>query len=173
MSEQQMQGTSIEDIEMGNVKNEADSELMRQILTDMNVVEEAKASPSQIPEYQQLPPPSSQPMPPPVFQQQQFFPNQHPRMMISEYEDEQPTPRYKTIKPVIKQNKWSELFETLKEPLFVGLLVAVLLFPKLHTLGSKYAPWAYTVGGQVGWTGLFLCSIVATGVWGLYKFFAN
>ncbi len=173
MSDGQVQGTSIEDIEMGNIKNEADSEAMRQILSEMNVVETAE--PSQ-PRMSHVPP---QP-PIPDYRTMQPPPQMHyaPRMHIQEYDQEYeqeppPAPKYKQIKPIIRKNKWSELFDSVKEPLLVGLLVIVILFPKLHTLGSKYAPWAYTVGGQVGWVGLLFCFIFATGIWGIYKFFTN
>jgi hypothetical protein len=177
MSDGQVQGTSIEDIEMGNIKNEADSEAMRQILSEMNVVETAERQQPGIshtppaPEYRAMQPPQPQFAP-------QFAQQYAPRMQIQEYDQEYeqepaPAPKYKQIKPIMKKNKWSELFDSVKEPLLVGLLVIVILFPKLHTLGSKYAPWAYTVGGQVGWVGLLFCFLFATGVWAIYKFFTN
>lgn len=182
-----MQGTSIEDIEMGNVKNEADSEAMRQILTDMNVTDESTNR--QQPQMQmQMPMPmaspeystnmASMPQQPQMTRQRQPF-SQHypPRMQIHEY-DEEPeeptsTPKYKKVKPIMKKNKWSELFETLKEPLFIGILVTLLLIPKVHTVGSKYAPWAYTIGGQLGWIGIAICAVLAMSVWSVYKFFTN
>ena len=176
MADQGMQGTPIEDIEMGNVKNEADSELMRQILADMNAAEPVQEAPEMPPMQQPQQQPQRQSMhqqPMPSFAQPRF---DEPFMQIQEYDEyETPEPpkkpKYKPA-PVIKKNGWSQVFETLREPLIVGLLVAVLLFPKLHTLGSNYIPWAYSVGGQVSWIGLLGFSVLGAGTWALYKFFA-
>lgn len=180
MADQGMQGTPIEDIEMGNVKNEADSELMRQILAEMNAAEpvpetpEMPQQPQQMPMYQQMP---QMPQMPQQQMQRPYAPVfEEPNMQVheyDEYETHQPPkkPKYKPA-PAIKKNGWSQMFETLREPLLVGLLIAVLLFPKLHTLGSNYIPWAYSVGGQVSWLGLLGFSVLGAGTWALYKFFA-
>lgn len=172
MAEQPVQGTSIEDIEMGNVKNEADSEAMRQILADMNATEEA---PSRV---------TSQPIPeitraPPMRQSFQDIPRMNITPMYhppEQYEDEvsyeEPkTPKYKTVLTPSK-NAWVQLFDIVREPILIGLIICILMFPKLHTLGSKYAGWAYSVGGQVSWLGMLVYSLCGAGIWALYKFFA-
>jgi hypothetical protein len=179
MADQTMQGTSIEDIEMGNVKNEADSELMRQIMADIDAGEESATPemPAQPPSYAPMP---MQQMPPMRPNMQGPMPQyMQPQMQIREYdmfeaqeESRQPKqPKYRPVQAT-KRNPWSQVWETVREPLVVGLIICFLLFPKFHTLGSTYAPWAYSVGGQVSWLGLLVCSVVGAGLWAVYKIFA-
>jgi hypothetical protein len=167
------QGTSLEDIEMGDVKNAADSVRMREILADMNAddVPDSRGGAAQenvippAPRMQQR----MQPMPPMRpqiqyeemdYQQQQYEEPRQPRYRPVETEQPAATP---------KKNVWSTAIEYVRDPMVVALLVLVLSLPAIHTFVGKYASWAYKVSGQLSWIGLSVFALVGGLLFGLYR----
>lgn len=160
MSESGGGGTSLEALETGNVPDAADSAAMEAILRDMN------ASGATVVEAPvQAAPPSMQHMPPPM--QQHPMQQQHmmapPNMMMAyppqnfyvpvEDDEVRPTKR--------RKNAWSTFLEGLRDPILVACIVFVVSLPVLQTYAGKYAGWAFAVGGQLSWLGLFAKSVVA------------
>ena len=172
------EGTSLEDIEAGNIANQADSATMNAILSDMNALPEEP--PAQV--YQPPPPPPQLPsmhiapmMDSPMGMYAQPEPDfgsmgSHP-MDFGMYT---PDPGYMTPQHIpspvnnnnpvstpsgTKQNGWSSFLAILLDGLLVSILVCVLSLPVLHTRLSKHVTWAYKVGGELSWTGLALLSL--------------
>jgi len=174
-------GTPIDSLESGNVTNAADASRMAQILQDMNASGAEVASGSVPPPQmmQQMPQqqmPQMQPMQqmqmgqlpmpmggmngqmPMMVQQQQQQPNFVP------YDDESSGSRNGP-----KKNIWSNLLDNLFDPLIVAILVFTLSLPVLQTFLSKYATWAFSLGGQLSWLGLIAKSVLAGVLFALYK----
>ncbi len=166
---------------MGNVKNEADSERMRQILADMNTTSEVPEQQTQAPQQYQQPPQYQQAPQYPAQMAQQLqqpqFNVPYPRMHIQEYDDtgivaaqqQHQQPKYVPVTPSRKTNQWSSVLEQVKEPLLVALVFLLLSLPKFHTWASDRLTWAYSVGGQFSWYGLVVCSIIAGILFGTLK----
>ena len=57
----------------------------------------------------------------------------------------------------------------LVDPLIVAVLMFTLSLPVLQTFLSKYATWAFSLGGQLSWLGLIAKSLLAGVVFALYK----
>ena len=72
-----------------------------------------------------------------------------------------------------KKNIWSNLLDNLIDPLVVAVLVFTLSLPVLQTFLSKYAPWAFSLGGQLSWIGLAAKSALAGVLFALFKMAAN
>ena len=64
---------------------------------------------------------------------------------------------------------WSNLLDNLFDPLVVAILVFTLSLPVLQTFLSKYATWAFSLGGQLSWLGLIAKSVLAGVLFALYK----
>lgn len=180
------EGTSLEDIETGNVANQADSAVMNAILSDMNALPEE--APAQQPTYMP-PPPPTQPMqappqfqiPPPTVPMYSDFASPDPYTM----DGQQPFDVYTPIPqashtqgpnmviedvPLNKrQNGWSSLYGYLMDGLFVALIVGVLSLPVLHTRLASHASWAYKVGGELSWWGLTAVSVAGGALYTLYR----
>jgi hypothetical protein len=174
-------GTSLEDIETGNIQHSADDSYMNAILMDMNAVEEPV---QQAPVY--IPPPMPQvQMPQPDFQMQPQQPQQP--MQYQHYEQpyqqpyEQPyqqpyqqqnqqEPTYERVEePAPRKNSWYNLFEEMRDPLVVGLLVCLFSLPALHTWLAKYVTWAYKVGGSLSWLGFLIQFALVSGIFAMYR----
>ena len=174
-------GTPIEALESGNVPNSADASRMAEILRDMNAsgAEVAGASsipmqPQMQPQMQQMPP--QMPQMPQMMMQEPMAANsmtgQIPMMVQQQqqmptnfvpYEEESA----RTYAP--KKNLWSNLLDNLIDPLIVAVLVFTLSLPVLQTFLSKYATWAFSLGGQLSWGGLIAKSALAGVLFALYK----
>jgi hypothetical protein len=167
-------GTSLEDIEAGDVPNTADSNRMQAILRDMN-------APSESSRPNQLPPMSAQPN----VQDMQPMPSRQPMppmlQMSSHAEYAQPPPQRQQRPQYVpvaeeeappaepKKNIWSTVLEQIRDPFFVIALFFLLSLPAFHTLLGKYATWAFNVGGQLSWAGLGALSVLAGLVFGIFK----
>ena len=165
------QGTPIDALETGQVPNSADASRMAEILRDMNASgadvaggsrnEYTQPPPTQLPPHTGMPMAGmSGPMPPMVQQQIQQQPPQkavHPNFVPY---DEPTGPR---------RYMWGTFLERLTDPLVVAVLVFVLSLPALQTFSSKWVPWAFAIGGELSWLGLFCKALVAGGVFALYK----
>lgn len=175
------EGTSLEEIESGNVAYTADAAAMNAILSDMNAVEEA---PVYIPPPQQvrIPPmqPQLQPQPQPHMSVQEPFepePFQFPQFpQVPQFQQVQQTqqtqsPMYEAVEPKAqpKKNAWSSLFDDMREPLVVGLLVTLFSLPGLHTWLAKRLTWAYKVGGSLSWIGFLLQFVLVAGMFATYR----
>jgi hypothetical protein len=68
-----------------------------------------------------------------------------------------------------KKNVWSNILDRLFDPIIVAVLVFTLSLPVLQTFLSKYATWAFSLGGQLSWLGLIAKSILAGVLFALYK----
>lgn len=175
-----IQGTSIEDIELGNVENAADEQKMQEILADMNM--ETQYAPQYAPQEapRQAPRQATrqthmQAMPPmravePMLPRRQMAPQFEDEYEPEhEMEPEPEKPKYKVAKKV-KRNKWSFSFDGLMDPLVVGILVCLLSLPVLHTWGGKHLTWAYKMGGELSWYGLLVVGALGAGLFALYQF---
>lgn len=150
-------GTSLEDLETGNVSEQADAARMAEILNDINA-------------------PSTQPMMPPMGSMPgmpQAGPMRQMPPMAPMYNPNPPTVQYVPIDEEVpkkkKGNIWSSVLEHIQDPLIVAVLIFALSFPALHTQFAKYASWAYGVGGQLSWLGLVAISFLGAVVFGLYR----
>ncbi len=182
------EGTSLEDIESGNIANTADDAVMNAILSDMNAIEEP-----QVPVYTQQSQQSQQPqqhqqpqfpqLPPPQYQQPDPFPPQYQQPMHQEshYFQQAPSDMYEPVEEpqvptiptsapsLIKKNAWSQLFDDLRDPLVVGFLVTLFSLPALHTWLAKRLTWAYKVGGSLSWIGFLLQFALVAGIFATYR----
>ena len=173
-------GTPIDALESGNVTNAADASRMAEILRDMNASGADVAAggaavppPQMMPQMQPQMPmqmPIQMPMPmnamgpvggmngqiPMMVQQQQQQPQFVP------YEDD-------STSAAPKKNVWSNILDRLFDPIIVAVLVFTLSLPVLQTFLSKYATWAFSLGGQLSWLGLIAKSILAGVLFALYK----
>lgn len=171
------EGTSLEEIESGNVAYTADTAAMNAILSDMNAVEEAPVyiPPPQAPQVQQPQQPQYQPQPQPQFVQEPFQPE--PAFQFPQFQQfPQPAPMYEAVEepkaqPVQspKKNAWSTAFDDIREPLVVGLLVTLFSLPALHTWLAKRLTWAYKVGGSLSWIGFLLQFVLVSGLFATYR----
>jgi hypothetical protein len=170
-------GTPLDALESGQVPNEADASRMAEILRDMNAsgADVAAGQPQMPP---QMPPPQMQmqqmpQMPmggmngqvPMMVQQHQQQHQQHQQNFVP-YEDESSV-------VVPKENVWSNILDRLIDPLVVAVLIFTLSLPVLQTFLSKYATWAFSLGGQLSWLGLIAKSLFAGVLFALYKLAAS
>jgi hypothetical protein len=161
------EGTSLEDIENGNVSNTADDAVMNAILSDMNGVEES------VPVY--TPPPQPEPMymPPEPQHFQQPLMMMHPQLQqqqpMYEQVEEAPVRHVGNVAATVKRNGWSTLLDDLRDPLVVGLLVCLFSLPALHTWLAKRLTWAYKVGGSLSWLGFLLQFAIVAGIFATYR----
>ena len=68
-----------------------------------------------------------------------------------------------------KRNIWGQILDRIQDPIIVSVLIFVLSLPALHTMSGKYASWAFAVGGQLSWLGLFALSVLGGIIFGMYK----
>jgi len=184
-------GTPIDALESGNVTNAADASRMAEILRDMNASgadvaaggQQATGAPQMMPQMQQQMMPQMQqqmmqqmPMPMnamapmgsmngqmPMMVQQQQQQQQQQQPNFVPYDDE---PSNATGP---KKNVWSNILDGLIDPLVVAVLIFTLSLPVLQTFLSKYATWAFSLGGQLSWLGLIAKSILGAVLFAFYK----
>lgn len=165
------EGTPLDALETGEISNSADEGRMAAILRDMNAsgADVGSQPQSQQAQQSQLPMPVHPPrsLPPPIDARQMGAVSQHQLQHPQNYVqvDEEPV---EEVKPR-RKNLWSSVVERIRDPLFVAMLVFVLSLPVLHTALSKIVPWAFAVGGQLSYIGLIATSLLAGGLFGLYK----
>jgi hypothetical protein len=164
------EGTPLDALETGEISNSADEGRMAAILRDMNAsgadVGGGGASQQQ---QQQLPMPvhALRSLPPPIDARQMgAVPQQSQQSQHYVQVDDES--RVEEVKPR-RKNLWSAVVERIRDPLFVAMLVFILSLPVLHTAMSKVVPWAFAVGGQLSYIGLITISLLAGGLFGLYK----
>jgi hypothetical protein len=167
------QGTSIEDLEMGKVENTADEAKMKEILADMNM-EPEQASMDYVPQHMETMPqmPHMPSMDPMAHMRQRRVPMYQEEYQedAQEYEEEVvEKPKYKVAKKP-KRNNWSISVESLIDPILVGILICLLSLPVLHTWGGKHVLWAYKMGGELSWPGLFTLGVIGAGLFALFRF---
>jgi len=180
-------GTPIDALESGNVPNAADASRMAEILRDMNAsgAEVAAGAPSVADVSAQ----QAAPMPPPQMMPMAQMPmmpmgqmpigmggmgmggmnGQIPMMVQQQQPNFVPYEEESHIAGPPKKNVWSNIFDNVIDPMFVAFLVFTLSLPVLQTFLSKYATWAFSVGGQLSWLGLIAKSLLAGVLFALYK----
>ena len=190
-------GTPIDALESGNVTNAADASRMAEILRDMNASGADVAAggaaappPQMIPQMQQM---SQQMMPQmqqqmmPQMMQQMPMPmnamgpvgsmNGQIPMMVQQQQQQQPNFVPYDDEPINatgpKKNVWSNILDSLIDPLIVAVLIFTLSLPVLQTFLSKYATWAFSLGGQLSWLGLIAKSLLGAVLFALYKMVAS
>lgn len=159
-------GTSLEDLDRGDVKNTADTEHMAAIVREMNASGAYVEGSGKAPSMQMPPMQAMQPMPP-MMHGMGMPPSMPPMPPMPNYvhvEEDAPA----EYRPK-KKNLWSTVVDQIRDPMFVAVLVFVLSLPVLHTLIGKYATWAFAVGGQLSWLGLLLKSVLAGILFGVYR----
>ena len=177
-------GTPIDALESGNVTNAADASRMAEILRDMNAsgADVANGAPQQLPPPQmmsqmpqQLPQQMPQ-MPQQMMQQMPMMPmggmNGQMPMMVQQQQQQQPNfvpydDESNSVAP--KKNVWSNILDRLIDPLVVAILIFTLSLPVLQAFLSKYATWAFSLGGQLSWLGLIAKSLLGAVLFALYK----
>ena len=184
-------GTPIDALESGNVTNAADASRMAEILRDMNASgADVAAGGAAPPPPQMMPQKQMQPQMQPQMQMQQQMPmmqmpmpmnamgpvggmnGQIPMMVQQQQEQQQQqfVPYEDDSTSVTpKKNIWSNILDRLFDPIIVAVLVFTLSLPVLQTFLSKYATWAFSLGGQLSWLGLIAKSILAGVLFALYK----
>jgi hypothetical protein len=178
-------GTPIDALESGNVPNAADASRMAEILRDMNA-SGAEVAASAAPAVAPAAAPSV-PMPPPQMMPMAQMPmmpmgqmpmgmggmggmnGQIPMMVQQQQPNFVPYEEESHVAGPPKKNVWSNIFDNVIDPMFVAFLVFTLSLPVLQTFLSKYATWAFSVGGQLSWLGLIAKSLLAGVLFALYK----
>jgi len=181
-------GTPIDALESGNVPNAADASRMAEILRDMNA-SGAEVAASAAPAMAPTAAPSV-PMPPPQMMPMAQMPmmpmgqmpmgmggmggmggmnGQIPMMVQQQQPNFVPYEEESHVAGPPKKNVWSNIFDNVIDPMFVAFLVFTLSLPVLQTFLSKYATWAFSVGGQLSWLGLIAKSLLAGILFALYK----
>ena len=168
-------GTPIDALDSGNIPNAADASRMAEILRDMNAsgAEVANGAP---PMMQQMPPPQMMPQ---MQQQMPMMPmggmNGQIPMMVQQQQKQPNFVPYDDDAHVSapKKNVWSNVLDGLIDPLIVAVLMFTLSLPVLQTFLSKYATWAFSLGGQLSWLGLIAKSLFAGVLFALYKMGAS
>jgi hypothetical protein len=183
------EGTSLDDIESGNVRDAADNAVMDAIMSDMNAYVEERHPPSSeiytpAPEPVQQPPAYMfQPPPPPLSQMEApMMPPMFPQMgggggfgMQPTYERiEEESPASNSPPPASfsgpKRNGWADAFDSMRDPMIVGLLVSLFSLPALHTWLAGRAKWAYKVGGSLSWLGFIVQFLVVGGIFAAWRY---
>ncbi len=165
-------GTSLEELENGDLKNTADEQRMQSILADMNASGAEVASGINMPARQPMPP--MQPM------ATQQMPMQMPSLMYNPnppmanhyipIQDGGAPAKRSTLK---KKNVWSSIVDSVRDPIVVAVIVFVISLPALHTFAGKYVGWAYVLGGQLSWLGLFVKACLGGLLFALYRTVMN
>ena len=186
------EGTPINAIESGDVPNAADAAIMKSILNDMNAsgaevnddTQPLQGRPmqqhqqqQQHQQHQQQPIPQFTNMPP----QFRDMPPQMSQMGLPPMPGAVPYQMPPSFQPMDmslekrtkKRNIWGQILERIQDPIIVTVLIFVLSLPALHTVVGKYAAWAFAVGGQLSWLGLFALSILGGMIFGTYKSVAS
>ena len=168
-------GTPIDALESGNVTNAADASRMAEILRDMNA-SGADVAAGQQPVAQQMPPPQMMPqMMPQMIQQPMPMGGMNGQMpmMVQQPPQFVPYDDDSSVSAPPKKNAWSNLLDSLVDPILIAVIVFTLSLPALQTFLSKYATWAFSLGGQLSWLGLIAKSILAGLLFALYKIAAG
>lgn len=176
-------GTPIDALESGNVTNAADASRMAEILRDMNA-SGAEVAAGATPSVADVSAQQAAPMPPPQMMPMAQMPmmpmgqmpmgmggmnGQIPMMVQHQQPNFVPYEEESHIASPPKKNVWSNIFDNVIDPIFVAFLVFTLSLPVLQTFLSKYATWAFSVGGQLSWLGLIAKSLLAGVLFALYK----
>lgn len=158
-------GTSLEDLERGQIENTADAARMREILQDIDAPSASSAPHGSIPSLPQGAGPMrmAPPMPPTLHMPSMYNPNIPPQYVPIADEDDEKRPSKR------KGNIWSTILDRIQDPIVIFLLIFALSFPALHTQVAKYASWAYGVGGQLSWLGLAVISFLGAIIFALYR----
>ena len=168
-------GTPIDALESGNVTNAADASRMAEILRDMNASGADVAAGSAPPPpqmQQQMMPQMQMPMP---MNAMGGMNGQIPMMVQQQQQQQQPSfvPYDDEPTNAPKKNVWSNILDRLVDPLIVAVLIFTLSLPVLQTFLSKYATWAFSLGGQLSWLGLIAKSLLGAVLFALYKVAAS
>ena len=163
------EGTPLDSLETGEISNSADEGRMAAILRDMNAsgadvgAEAAQQAlpPMPVHSVRSLPPPIDARQMGAVQQSHQSQQSQQSHYVQVEEAPEETKPR--------RKNLWSWVADRVRDPFFVAMLVFILSLPVLHTAMAKVVPWAFAVGGQLSYIGLITISLLAGGLFGLYK----
>lgn len=174
---QMSEGTPINAIESGDVPNAADAAIMKSILNEMNAsgaeVNDETQPLQNHPTQHQQPPPQFTNMPP----QFRDIPPQMSQMGLPPMPGAVPYHMPPTFQPMNmamekrnkKKNIWSQILERIQDPIVVTILIFLLSLPAFHTVAGKYASWAFAVGGQLSWLGLFALSVLGGLLFSVYK----
>ena len=176
MTEISSEGTPIDALESGNVPNSADAARMAQIMQDINAsggdiggVPQNELMPQErqaLPQARQAPP---QMLPPHSGIPMAGMTGQMPAMVQAPPQNSQFVPYDEPVGGHPRKNVWGTFMERLTDPLVVAVLIFVLSLPALQTLGSKYAPWAFAIGGQLSWLGLITKAVFGGLLFWLFK----
>jgi len=168
MLQQMDLGTPISSLESGSGSNQADGELMKQILAEMDQAGASVQGPVSppmggIPTYSPHDDSASGPVRPGMMP---HIPQYAPRNVYAEEEpEEMPTKRY--VAP--RKNFASAILDWLRDPLFIGIVVFLISLPAVHTYGSSIAPIFYSVGGSLSWLGLTAKALFVAGTFILFR----
>jgi hypothetical protein len=174
------EGTSLDDIESGNVRDTADNAVMDAIMSDMNAYVEERPPPSpeiytpppehvqQPPAYMFQPPPPMQPPMMPMYPQMGGG-GMGMQPTYERIEEESPASNSPPPAPTPKRNGWADAFDSMRDPMIVGLLVSLFSLPALHTWLASRLKWAYKVGGSLSWLGFIVQFLIVGGIFAAWK----
>ena len=180
MTEISSEGTPIDALESGNVPNSADAARMAQIMQDINAsggdvggVPPMGGATPRVPQNELMPQQGrqapSQMLPPHSGIPMAGMTGQVPAMVQAPPQNSQFVPYDEPVGGHPRKNVWGTFMERLTDPLVVAVLIFVLSLPALQTLGSKYAPWAFAIGGQLSWLGLITKAVFGGLLFWLFK----
>jgi hypothetical protein len=165
-------GTSLEELENGDVSNSADEQRMQSILADMNASGAEVATGVNMPARQSMPPMQPIASKQMSMQMPSLMYNPNPPM-ANHYipiQEEAPATKRSVLK---KKNVWSSIVDSIRDPIVVTLIVFLISLPALHTFAGKYAGWAYVLGGQLSWLGLIVKACLGGLLFALYRTVVN
>jgi hypothetical protein len=163
-------GTSLEELENGDLKNTADESRMQAILADINASGAEVATGANMPARQPMPPMQPMPMNQMSMQMPPLMYNPNPPMANHYIPIEEAPAKRSVLK---KKNVWSSIVDSIRDPIVVAVIVFLISLPALHTFAGKYVGWAYVLGGQLSWLGLIVKACLGGLLFALYRTVIN
>jgi hypothetical protein len=163
--------TPIDSLESGDVKLPSDQEHMAAILAEINEAPThgfpsppqtsfQGAGPVQITGAPQpMPPQMGATMLPPQMLPMGVMPQMVQPQIFTQQQQPIYTPVQTPEKPAM--NGFGSFTKLLSEPLMVASIVFLMSLPALNTFLTKYASWAYNIGGELSWGGLVVKAVLS------------
>jgi hypothetical protein len=176
------QSTPLDKIETNDIPDgqASDEERVQRIIREMNSGDEQQPSEAPGPSYrqQQQEPEtySQQAQGPPMYQPLPGAPMMGRPMAMGGYAPQydapaqgQPQVHEAAPEPVVaKKNVFAHITDALKLPIVVALVFFLFSLPVVDLHLAKYAPWAFSAGGNLSIPGMAVKALAAGAVMGLY-----
>jgi hypothetical protein len=173
------QSTPLDKIETNEVPDgqASDEERVQRIIREMNSGDEQAETPGPSYRPQQEPEAYQHQGGPPVYQPLAGAPMMGRPMAMAGYAPQYDAPVHQgqgqgqaaAPEPVVsKKNVFAHITDALKLPIVVALVFFLFSLPVVDLHLAKYAPWAFSAGGNLSIPGLAVKALAAGAVMGLY-----